>query len=341
MPRAAAMAATPLRRRLIFRRVAEREDPVPIVQAHLQRAIRRSAPPGSRARHSGSRRAAIRSRERQAGDLAIGWPRQERILRQLEAEHQPDRPRPSPGRSSARRRHWLSVDAVEQPAPEARAWTRVAAARRSWAGPPPRRRGAAWRIPPRPDRRSRRSPAASRHAHGAQGAGRSRKLRLLRAQGRDVPPVQRLVRQRPRCGDAERARRAPLGREARHLGAVGRRGGLAASRRARPSHGRAAARAAPGSRCPCRSGARQESPESRGKLCQVQGRPSVSTTSGRSSTPSISFTSMSRRSGRQGRSRRRNCRSAPWSRHCHEELSAARTRSPARRNGCGCRRSRA
>ena len=37
-----------------------------------------------------------------------------------------------------------------------------------------------------------------------------------------------------------------------------------------------------------------------GKVSQFQGRPSVSTTSGMSSTPSINFTSMSRCSGRQG-----------------------------------------
>ena len=136
-------------------------------------------------------------------------------------------------------------------------------------------------------------PARARVAHAH---GRSRSVPPPRARSVGMcSPSSALVVERARGREAERAglqsprpaSLAPCCGDRRPVGGLAVRAALAHHDR------RAAPRAAAARRRRCRSGARPAHRGSRGKLCQFHGRPSCSTTSGMSSTPSISSISMS------------------------------------------------
>ena len=112
--------------------------------------------------------------------------------------------------------------------------------------------------------------------------------------------------------------------------------------RVRPSRRCAAPRGAAGRRSRCRAARVSSASRYSGSSPIPRGAPRASAAPGMSSTPSITSTSRSRVRGRdRARSRRRNCPSPRWSPRASEEGARRAAQAPARRNGCGCRRSRA
>ena len=332
-----------LRRRLVVRRVAEREHAVAVAGALIsgQVASGSCSSDRMRARSAGSRMRGQRARpaagarspcRTAAGRTGSGCLAARAGCRSAAAGR--------PGGSAGPR---LAASSTAPAAPSRpRAGSRAAAARTT-TGRPVACADAAQhaRIRSRVGRRSSRRPARSTPPPASRRPRASAVSSVLGARSVGVgSPVSVLWLMVREVEKPKAPARTASAASARICGDVGRRRPSRAARRARPS--RSTRSGACGSRAPMSMsrGRALERVEVFGEGLPVPVQALVQDGAG-DVLDAFHQLDQLLAVGRRGRarSRRRNCPSPRWSRRARSRAPAASPRSPGRRSGCGCRRS--